>query len=139
MSEYKCFFEAREDAGGCSGQLVRAHLIKRQVLTREFKHGCVYEGGQWWPLERGEDQHDLQFRSLDDLISDERSWVAMCGGPMGDGGHHGVAYPDGWQLVITREELPESFVEFCEELGLGWYIQRTYPAVLKLDVPADAC
>ena len=136
MSEYACFFADREDAGPCSGSLVRAHLIKRQVLAREFKHGCVYEGGSWWPLERGEDQHDLPFRSLDDLIADERSWVAMCGGPQGNGGHHGMAPPDGWHLPIHFEELPDGFIEFLTEIGLLWYAQRTYKL---LDVPADAC
>ena len=129
MSEYACFLAGRDDAGLCSGQLVRAHLIKRQVLAREFKHGCVYEGGSWWPLERGEDRCDLPYRSLDDLINDERSWTAMCGGPQGNGGHHGRSAPDGWQLPIYYEELPESFVEFLSELNLLWYAQRTYPSL----------
>lgn len=125
MSDYECFFANRPDVGPCSGQLIRGHLIPRQLLKREFRWGCVYEGGSWWKLERGEEQHGLPYRSVDDLIADERSWVAICGGLHGSSGHHGML-DTARTLRIGREELPEDFVTFCEELGLGWYIDRTY-------------
>lgn len=125
MSDYECFFAHREDAGPCSGQLIRGHLIPRQLLKREFRYGCVYEGGFWWALERGEDQHGLLFRTAEDLIVDERSWVPMCGGPMGNAGHHGQL-DCARTLRISREELPELFLEFLTELGLLWYADRNY-------------
>jgi hypothetical protein len=32
------------------------------------------------------------------------------------------------KLRIPRDKLPPEFIEFCDELGLGWYVDRTYPA-----------
>ena len=123
--EFACFFAQRDDAGPCLGRLVAAHLLPRQLLRREYRYGCVEEGGRWWPLERGEERHDLPYRSLDDLIRDPRSVVPMCGGLHAHGGHHGqVVQPP--TLRVAREELPEDFIEYVEELGLLWWIERTY-------------
>lgn len=129
--EFSCWFAARADAGSCQGQLIAAHLLPRQLLRREFRYGAVEEAGRWWALKRGEERHDLPYRSLDDLIRDERSWVPMCGGLHGDSGHHG-ALDQSRTLRIAREELPESFIEYCEELGLGWFVLRSYPSAAKM-------
>ena len=116
-----CFFAS---IGPCDGPLIRAHLLPRQLLKREFPHGVVLDGDQWRRLGRGEDRYDLKYRTLQQLVDDPRSWVPMCGGPTGIGGHHGQF--DGLRLHVHRGQLPEPFVEFCDELGLGWYIDRQY-------------
>lgn len=118
----RCFFAGHNP---CDGQLVRGHLIPRQLLKREFPHGVVFDHGEWRRLDALEDVYHLPHRTLRDLIDDERSWVPMCGGPMGNGGHHGQL-DQSRTLRIPREELPEGFMVFCEELGLGWYVLREY-------------
>lgn len=123
--EFSCFFAGRDDAGPCQGFLIRGHLLPRQLLRREFPHGVVEDGGRWWALKRGEERHDLPFRSLDDLIRDERGWLPMCGGIMGDGAHHG-AFDTSRKLRIAREELPAAFLEYADEIGLSWWVERTY-------------
>jgi hypothetical protein len=121
MHAERCFFA---DRGPCDGQPVRAHLIPRQLLKREFPHGVILDGEHWRRLDRGEDRYDLQHRSLQQLVDDPRSWVPMCGGPTGIGGHHGQF--DGLTLRILRGQLPAPFVEFCAEVDLSWYIDRQY-------------
>lgn len=122
----RCFFADLPDAGPCDGQLVKAHLLPRQRLRREFALGVVLEDGKWRKLKRTEDRYELPYRNLRALIDDPASWVPCCGGPTGIGGHHGDL--DGLRLRLSREQLPEAFIWFCEELGLGWYVDRTYPA-----------
>jgi hypothetical protein len=119
----RCFF-ADWDVGPCDGQPIRAHLIAQQTLKREFPHGAVLDYPTWRPIGRTEDRYDLQHWPLKVMLDDPRSWVPCCGGPTGIGGHHGQL--DGLQLRIPLERLPEGFVAFCEELGLGWYVTRQY-------------
>jgi hypothetical protein len=38
----------------------------------------------------------------------------------------GKSKPDG-PRPIPRKMLPPGLIEFADELGLGWYIERTYP------------
>ncbi len=82
----------------CDGRLVRAHLIPRQVLKREW-HGCA--------------------------INDPRSFMWACGGPMGASGHHGML-DSARTLRIPRERLPRVLEELAEELGLTWWLDREY-------------
>lgn len=122
----RCFFA---DRGPCDGELVRAHLIPRQLLKREFPNGVVLDGGGWRKLGRNEDRYDLVHRGPRQLVDDERSWVPACGGACGVSGHHGQL--DGLTLRIARERLPEGFEVFCDELGLGWYVERQYGDAMR--------
>lgn len=87
--------------GPCDGRLIRAHLIPKQVLTREIKPVCPRA-----------------------VLWDPRVWVPMCGGPTGIGGHHGRV--DGRQLAIPRRLLPPELEEFAREHGLEWRLDHDY-------------
>jgi hypothetical protein len=121
-----CFFAGQ---GPCDGALIRAHLIPRQLLKREFPHGvtlCVggpdrrlgwyrYRPGMTW----------VQLRSLESLVDDPRCWVPCCGGPMGLSGHHGML-DQSRTLRIPRERLPQAVEDFAAELNLSWWLEREY-------------
>lgn len=126
----RCFFVDDPKAGRCSGALVRGHLIPRSLLKREYRYGALLEDGKWRPMKRNEDRYDLKFRSLLELIEDSRSYVPICGGPMGNGGHHG-ALDQSRRLRIPREYLPAAVEEFAEELGLLWWVEREYGPLLE--------
>jgi hypothetical protein len=98
----ECFFRSLPDAGPCDGRLVHCHLVKRQVLERELgrSDGRVAAQQEW-------------------------SWVWGCGGPMGPGGHHGQFKPDG-PKPIPLSLLPVDFTRRMSELGLWWYVERTF-------------
>lgn len=118
-----CFFQGQ---GPCDGALIRAHLIPRQLLRREFPHGVLLEDGAWRKATRYEDRYELPHRNTTDLCNDVRSWVPCCGGPQGNAGHHGQL-DHSRVLRIARDELPAAVEEFAAELGLTWFIERTYP------------
>jgi hypothetical protein len=120
----ECAFGGKPGAGPCSGALIRAHLIPKQLTKREFPHGVVFENGTWRRLDRTEDRYDLPHRTLREIHDDPRSWVPCCGGGSGIGGHHGQL--DGLKLRIQRAGLPPAVEEFAAELGLGWWLDRTY-------------
>jgi hypothetical protein len=70
------------------------------------------------PAERG---------ALYAVIWDPRCWVPMCGGAMGNAGHHGKFDAGGvGKLVIPRDRLPAAVEEFAEEHGLGWSLEADY-------------
>jgi hypothetical protein len=47
---------------------------------------------------------------------------------MGNGGHHGALdYGGVNRLRVPRNRLPQVFVDWTEELGLGWWVEREYP------------
>lgn len=118
-----CFFTGQ---GPCDGALVRAHLVPRQLLKKSFPHGVLLEHGTWRRANRYEDRYELPHRSAGALALDERSWVLCCGGPMGNGGHHGQLDVSR-RLRLSHDQLPATVIEFANELGLGWYLDRTYP------------
>ena len=60
------------------------------------------------------------------MIADPRGWVWGCGGIVGIGGHHGQL-DQARTLRVPRALLPAEFIAWVDELGLGWYIDRTYP------------
>jgi hypothetical protein len=97
----RCFFRGLPGAGPCDGRLVRVHLIPRQLLKRELN-------------------------AAPKVQTDPRGWVWGCGGPMGVSGHHGML-DSSRTLKVPRHRLPAEFVEWCEELGLGWFLEREYP------------
>jgi hypothetical protein len=112
--------------------LIRAHLIPRQLLKREFPKGAVLEtvvGGEkkWVRWHHGNRFGD-GFRTLQQLCDDERSWVPCCGGIAGVSGHHGQL-DTSRKLRIARAELPPAVEEFAAELGLTWYLDREYGVV----------
>lgn len=104
-NEPRCFFADR-NAGPCSGSLIRAHLVPKQLLKRSFPHG---KAG----------------RTTQELIDDQRSWVPCCGGEQGNGGHHGQL-DQARTLRIPVDELPAGFSEFMDELGMAWWVRKHY-------------
>ena len=86
----------------CEGQLIRAHLIPRQLLLRSVP---VEESGA--------------------IVNDSRGWVWACGGPTGVGGHHGL-FDHARRLRVARCRLPVATEEMAEELGLTWWLDETY-------------
>jgi hypothetical protein len=105
----ECWFKGLPDAGPCDGRVVKCHLVKQQVLKREL-------GGR---------SGDELKRSVDALCRESWSWVWGCGGAMGPGGHHGQFKPDG-PKPIPLSLLPEDFTRRMAELGLWWYVERTF-------------
>lgn len=81
----------------CNGQqLVRIHLIPRQLLKRE---------------------------GLNE--TDPATWVLGCGGIRGNTGHHGML-DGSRTLRIPYEELPAETLEFAFRNGLLWWLAREY-------------
>jgi hypothetical protein len=115
-SKPTCFASGLEGAGACDGQLVKAHLIPRQLIKRELARG-------------------LSTRELAELCWDARVWVPMCGGPMGNAGHHG-ALDFARTLRIPRALLPVGVEEFALEHGLEWWLDREYG---PKEVGVDGC
>lgn len=123
--EAVCFFAGWPDAGACDGQLVRGHIVPRQLLKRTYPHGALLDEDGWRPMTRYEDRYDLRHRTLQDLIDDQRSWVPVCGGATGVGAHHG-RLDIARTLRIPRERIPEGTEQYAAELGLGWYLDRAH-------------
>jgi hypothetical protein len=99
----RCFFRDIPGSGPCNGRLIKAHLIPQQTLKRELNAGPA-------------------------MLKDPRGWTWMCGGPVGVSGHHGRFDSRGCNPVrIPRSRLPEPFVAWMDELGLGWFVDRAYP------------
>lgn len=80
----------------CDGRLVRAHLIPKRLIKRS--------GGAVW---------------------DRRAWVWACGGPMGNGGHHGMLDASR-TLRLPRGAIPAGTEELAIELGLEWFLDKEY-------------
>ena len=83
----------------CDGRLVRCHLIPKPLIQQY--------GGKVW---------------------DRRAWVWGCGGPTGMSGHHGML-DYSRTLRIPRRCLPAGTEQFASELGLLWFLDRTYGPV----------
>jgi hypothetical protein len=93
-----CFLSQFTDRP-CDGRLVKAHLIRRQVLRR---------------LVGPQAEHD------------DRTWVWSCGGPVGMGGHHGML-DYARTIRIPRERLPGALEEFvAEHPQLAYWLDREY-------------
>ena len=86
----------------CDGRIVRAHLIPRRVILRE-----------------------LASEIAPAVIDDPRSWVPACGGPMGNGGHHGQ-FDWARSLRIPATHLPSGVWVLAETHGLTWWLEREY-------------
>lgn len=88
----------------CSGRLIKAHLIPRQLLKRE--------GHARW-------------------IDHAATWVWACGGICGSTGHHGMMDASR-TLKIPYENLPPGTIALAEVLGLSYWLHREYPALMEL-------
>jgi hypothetical protein len=116
-----CFFAGRAGWGACFGPLIRAHLIPKQRIKREWDSACAARsrGVALTPV-----QEALTARELGEIVWDARCWVPCCGGMTGIAGHHGML--DAWKLRIPRVELPPAVEEFAAQYGLGWSLERDY-------------
>lgn len=92
------FMENGDRIPPCDGRLVRCHLIPKQIIRRAR--------GKVW---------------------DDRAWVWACGGPIGNAGHHGML-DTSKTLRLPRVAIPDETEEFAAELGLEWWLDRTYGA-----------
>jgi hypothetical protein len=117
----ECWFKGLPDAGPCEGRLVKCHLVKQQVLKREIRSArAEYARTGVTP------NHLLIPKSMEAaLLAEPWTWVWGCGGPMGPGGHHGQFKPDG-PKPIPLSLLPVDFTRRMAELGLWWYVERTF-------------
>jgi hypothetical protein len=94
----QCWFSDLPDSGPCDGRLRMCHLIPAQLIRREVGRNHVW---------------------------DDRVWVWGCGGPTGIGGHHGrLDYSR--TLKIPRHRLPADVLDFADEFGLMWWVDREY-------------
>jgi hypothetical protein len=102
----------------CDGRPVKAHLIPRQLLAREFPDGFTVE-----------DELGEYTVPLDALIENPSTWVWACGGPMGNGGHHGMLDSRSGHanvLRVPRAMLPRRVEWFAADVGLDWWLDREY-------------
>ena len=60
-----------------------------------------------------------------EAVNDPRSWVPACGGLNGSSGHHG-AMDVARSLRLPFAALPVGTLELADELGLSWWIERSY-------------
>lgn len=132
MSDPTCWLAQFTDTP-CDGVLVRAHLLQKQWLAKTFPEGAV-----WLPEQlRAVSALDLRRKgiawddtarelSLEQLRKHPALWEPGCGGPMGQGGHHGQF--DGYRLLVPRSRVSQRTVTFIHELGLGarWERDRRY-------------
>ena len=112
----ECFFA---HLGGCEGRLVKAHLVPKQTLAREYQsatyRAIVGPPGGWTV--------GILQRSLHEVLWDSRCWRWMCGGPTGIGGHHGQF--DAKQIRL--DEHPADLLEYLREYDLEWMADRYAP------------
>jgi hypothetical protein len=94
--EKKCRFRSME--------LDAHHVLPKQLLKREFPRRHVREDGS--------------VRTLDDLLMDPRNGLLLARY------HHDAL--EARMLVVPRSRLPVRVEEFAGELGLGWYLDRTF-------------
>jgi hypothetical protein len=111
--------ENQLDDRPCDGQLVRAHLIPKQRTKKQFQRA----GGAWHKFN---DKNHAFWVPLDELLWAPASYRWVCGGPMGQGGHHGRI--DGRQIRVPRSVIPVETEEWAERFGLAWSLDHDYGA-----------
>lgn len=144
-----CWLAGRPGVGPCDGRLVRAHLIPKQRIKREYPLGVWWAPGEVYAVvrngrngslvrvvrsfrwERGHTLPDVRPVDLDvaevtvdELVWDGRCWVPVCGGPTGCGGHHGAF--DGRRIMVSRVDLPGAVEDFARDCALEWSLDRDY-------------
>ena len=132
MKPNPCWLARLDNAGPCEGALVKCHLISKAQIKRTFPKGAVRIDGQWErPVEARflPEGFEPVRRTLRELQEDERAWVWGCGGLVGISGHHGrldTAPHERTRLRIPRLLLPPEVEEYAAELGLGYWLDKTY-------------
>lgn len=123
---YLCRLDPRQQVRcrEVSGGVVDAHhLIAKQTLKREFPEGVVMFDGAWtraWPdLIAPEGRGNYRHRSLVQLLMDPRNGIPL------RRWHHDEL--EQRRARLTRRDLTADMEQFAVELGLGWYLERTYP------------
>lgn len=100
----------------CVGRLVRAHLIRQQVIENRIKTLAREQGKP----------PDLAVMACQHIIWHKAVWVWACGGEgYGSEGHHGML-DHTRKLKLPRSAIPADCEQFAEELGLTWWLDRTY-------------
>jgi hypothetical protein len=117
-----CFFARWPGAGPCDGELIRAHLISRRQIRKAVRARVMREALATMTRKAA---RALADREVARACEDPRSWVACCGGPMGNAGHHGML-DVARTLRIPRDRLPAGVEEFAAELGLDCWLDREY-------------
>jgi hypothetical protein len=105
----------------CDGQLVRAHLLPRQHMRKAWATIHHLRGSR----SPRAAIHSLTHNRLSEYVEDPRGWVAACGGPQGNGGHHAML-DVARTLRVPPQELPEGLWHLAAELGLTWWLEREY-------------
>lgn len=125
----RCWFAQLPDAGPCAGVPVRCHLIPKAKIKQWFPKGAVRIDGRWQPTVEAAfiPESPRERRTLRELQDDPRAWVPGCGGPTGIGGHHGLVDQTAIRpLSIARAQLPPEVEDYAAELGVTWWLERTY-------------
>lgn len=91
--------------GDCDGPMDAHHLVSKQRIKRDWPHPL------WFP--------DGDLPTTAAVLMDVRNGVIVCRR------HHDLL--ERRLVVPSRAELPEDAVEFAEEVGMGWSIDRDYP------------
>ena len=87
----------------CEGRLVKAHLIRGQVLFKELP--AEVAAAVYWS---------------------DPGWVGAWGGlGWGNAGHHG-AFDESKRIRVERAVIPRATEEFADRWVLTWWLDRTY-------------
>lgn len=151
-----CWLAKVPGAGACDGRLVRAHLIPKQRIKREYPMGVLWAPGQLFKIRMatattagagresfdvvtvrstrfapGHVLHDVTPAELDaGLVSlDGIVWDQRCWVPACGG----LAGSDGHhgaldsrRLRLTREQLPDAIEQFADDFDMTWSLDRDY-------------
>ena len=99
MSHGDCFLAAFSDVP-CDGRMEKAHLVRQQTIRKA--------------LRSKDDVEDARA-----IIWDPRVWRPACY-------RHHTMLDHARTLRIPREAIPAETVEYARELGLLWWVDRTY-------------
>lgn len=107
----------------CDGPLDAHHVLPKRLLKRVFPHGVYFAEGDGWRRTMPDQVGDYSIetgaaRSLGDLLNDGRNGIPVCRR------HHDLI--ENCAINLSRGELPHEVEEFAAELGLRWYLERTY-------------
>jgi hypothetical protein len=102
------------------------HVIPKQLLKREFRHGarCVLRKPgaavePWEPSPRDwESEPGWDTLTLDQILWDPRDGI-----PLGRYHHNQIEHD---HARIPRELLPPAVEDFAAEMGLGWRLDHDY-------------
>lgn len=130
----------------CDGPMDGHHLaVPKRMLKREFPKQAIW-GRPWRQTVREQEAEPLRWHPFDprnddlnrtapricdlgDLLNDGRNGVPACRH------HHDLL--ENHILRLRREELPPQAEEFAQELGLGWWLDRSFGALPHVIQPED--